>query len=400
MLGEVVLGDVVLGDELLGELVELELPLMLGEEPPAAPVAPEPDLLNCASHSARETWPSPFVSTDVKLGVEALLLELDEPPAALLPDADGDEEDGDEEDGLLDEDEDCATASVDSAKSTAVVVMLRVLGMEGSCFGWNCTRMVCKCHAAHYSGLDLAGGMPPQRRCYGAAAMRNLLLDALPKDVTDGLQPYVERQKLERGKVLHSPGDTIKHLYFPLNCLVSITVTVSEGKTAEAGAVGNREVVGVNAFMGGRETNQTEYIVQIEGEALKIEAQPLRDAFDSNKAVRDVFLKYTQAYIAQLSQNVACNRLHNVEQRFTRWLLEVYDRIDTMDLRLTQEFIGEMLGVQRPTVTDMATRLVEQGLISVQRGLIRISNLEGLERLSCECRAVVTEEYDRLLGRG
>jgi CRP-like cAMP-binding protein len=230
--------------------------------------------------------------------------------------------------------------------------------------------------------------------------MRNRLLDALPQDVTDGLQRYFERVTLARGKVLHRPGDTILHLYFPLNCLVSITVTMKEGKTAEAGAVGNREVVGVNAFMGGRETTQTEYIVQVEGDALKMEAQPLLDAFDSNKAVRDVFLKYTQAYIAQLSQNVGCNRLHNVEQRFARWLLEVYDRINSMDLRLTQEFIGEMLGVHRPTVTEIANKLEEQGLITVQRGLIRISNVERLERIACECYTVVLEEYDRLLGQG
>ena len=229
--------------------------------------------------------------------------------------------------------------------------------------------------------------------------MRNRLLDALPQDVTDGLQHYFERVTLPRGQVLHHPGDTILHLYFPLGCLVSITITMREGKTAEAGAVGNREVVGINAFMGGSETNQTEYVVQIEGDALKMEAQPLLDAFDSNKAVRDVFLKYTQAYVAQLSQNVGCNRLHNVEQRFARWLLEVYDRIDTTDLRLTQEFIGEMLGVHRPTVTEVATRLEAQGLITVQRGLIRISSVEGLERVACECYAVVKEEYDRLLGR-
>ncbi len=228
--------------------------------------------------------------------------------------------------------------------------------------------------------------------------MRNRLIEALPHDLTLGLQRNFERVSLERGKILHHPGDTIRHLYFPLNCLVSITVTMRGGKIAEAGAVGNRECVGVNAFMGGSETNQTEYVVQIEGDAMKIEAQPLLDAFDSNKAVRDVFLKYTQAYIAQLSQNVGCNRLHNVEQRFARWLLEVYDRIQTMDLRLTQEFIGEMLGVQRPTVTDIAKKLEGQGLITVQRGLIRISNLPGLERLACECYTVVKEEYDRLLG--
>jgi CRP-like cAMP-binding protein len=229
--------------------------------------------------------------------------------------------------------------------------------------------------------------------------MRNRLIQALPRDVTERLQRYFEQVSLPRGKVLHLPGDTIQHLYFPMTCLVSFVITMWVGKTAEAGAAGNGEVVGINAFMGGSETTQTEYIVQVEGEALRMEAQPLLDAFDSNKAVRDVLLKYTQAYIAQLSQNVGCNRLHNVEQRFARWLLEVYDRIVTTDLRLTQEFIGEMLGVHRPTVTDIARKFEEQGLITLQRGLIRISNVEGLEQIACECYSVVQAEYDRLLGQ-
>jgi Mn-dependent DtxR family transcriptional regulator len=102
--------------------------------------------------------------------------------------------------------------------------------------------------------------------------------------------------------------------------------------------------------------------------------------------------------IAQLSQNAACNRLHNINQRYARWLLEVRDRIQTDDLRLTQEFVGEMLGVRRATVTETAIRLEEQGLISVRRGLARIRDGEGLERVSCECYRVVKGEYDRLLG--
>jgi CRP-like cAMP-binding protein len=229
--------------------------------------------------------------------------------------------------------------------------------------------------------------------------VNNRLLDALPRDVMKNLESSFERVSLERAKVLHRPGDKIRHLYFPLDCLVSITVTTVEGKTAEAGAAGNREVVGVNAFMGGSETNQTEYIVQIEGDALKMAAEPLLEAFDTNKAVRDVFLKYTQAYIAQLSQNVACNRLHNIEQRFARWLLEVSDRIQTNDLRLTQEFIGEMLGVHRPAVSEIAGRLEKRGLITLERGLIRIADAKGVEKAACGCYEVVKEEYDRLLGK-
>jgi CRP-like cAMP-binding protein len=202
---------------------------------------------------------------------------------------------------------------------------------------------------------------------------------------------------LPRGQVLHHPGNVIEHLYFPLTCLVSITVTMQEGKTAETGVVGNREVVGINAFMGGSETTQTRYVVQVEGSAFRMEARPLLKAFDTNKAVRKVLLKYTQAMIAQVSQNAACNRLHNVDQRYARWLLEVRDRIESEDLRLTQEFVGEMLGVRRATVTETAAKLEEQGLISVRRGLARIRDSEGLERVACECYRVVKEEYDRLL---
>jgi CRP-like cAMP-binding protein len=228
--------------------------------------------------------------------------------------------------------------------------------------------------------------------------MRNKLLEALPRDVYQQLQDNFEHVSLPRGEVLHRAGERIRHLYFPLTCLVSITVTMRAGRTAEAGVVGSREVVGVNAFMGGSETTQTEYVVQIEGDALKMDAQPLLQAFDANKAVRDVLLKYTQAMIAQLSQNAACNRLHNIEQRCARWLLEVRDRIDSEDLRLTHEFMGEMLGVSRPTVTQTLATLESRQLITVSRGLTRIADALGLEGTACECYRVILDEFNRLLG--
>ena len=105
----------------------------------------------------------------------------------------------------------------------------------------------------------------------------NLLLKALPVDVFHRIEPELKRLSLPRAKVLHHPGETIRTLYFPLDCVISVTVTMTSGQTAEAGVVGNREVVGINAFMGGRETTQTEYVVQIPGEAMKISAAPLRE---------------------------------------------------------------------------------------------------------------------------
>jgi CRP-like cAMP-binding protein len=226
----------------------------------------------------------------------------------------------------------------------------------------------------------------------------NRLLAVLCSGVYEKLVPNMKRVSLERGKILHQPGDTIKDLYFPIDCLISITITMSDGITAETGVVGNREVVGVNAFMGGRETTQTEYIVQIAGSAIKVDAQPLLEEFDRNKHVRDVLLRYTQALIAQISQTTACNSLHALEQRLARWLLEAQDRVSSDDLKLTQEFIADMLGVRRAGVTQAAQKLQESGLIRYRRGHVQILEHRGLEAASCECFRTVKDEYDRLLG--
>lgn len=173
---------------------------------------------------------------------------------------------------------------------------------------------------------------------------------------------------------------------------------MGDGRTVEAGAIGRREVVGINAFMGGRETTQTEYIVQLPGDALKIAADPLKTEFNRNTEMRDLMLKYTQAMIAQISQNTACNRLHDMEQRCARWLLEVRDRIDSDTFPLTQEFIAEMLGVRRAGVTETALALKEKNVIEYSRGHIEIADVQGLMDLSCECYVVLKDEYDRLLG--
>jgi CRP-like cAMP-binding protein len=203
---------------------------------------------------------------------------------------------------------------------------------------------------------------------------------------------------LRHGVILHSPGEAIKDVYFPLDCLISITVTMAGGRTSEAGIVGSREMVGVNAFMGGRETNQTEYVCQHAGSAVRMIAKPLLAEFDRNKPVRDVMLRFAQAYIAQLSQNVACNRLHTLEHRLARWLLECRDRLGRDDLVLTHKFVGQMLGVRRPGVTEAAASLQKRGFIHGTHGKLQVLNAAGLERASCECFWVIRDEYDRLLG--
>jgi CRP-like cAMP-binding protein len=207
----------------------------------------------------------------------------------------------------------------------------------------------------------------------------------------------------------NSPIDSVyktRHRFLPLLMAGSIahhpkrkrSSLMGDGRTVEAGAIGRREVVGINAFMGGRETTQTEYIVQLPGDALKIAADPLKTEFNRNTEMRDLMLKYTQAMIAQISQNTACNRLHDMEQRCARWLLEVRDRIDSDTFPLTQEFIAEMLGVRRAGVTETALALKEKNVIEYSRGHIEIADVQGLMDLSCECYVVLKDEYDRLLG--
>jgi CRP-like cAMP-binding protein len=229
-------------------------------------------------------------------------------------------------------------------------------------------------------------------------APQNLLLTALPREVRERLTKRCQTVALKSGEILHRPWQKIENLHFPLDCLISVTVTMGEARTAEAGVVGSREMVGLNAFMGGRETNQTEYVCQSPGTAVRVAAEPFLDEFNTNKEVRDVMLRFTQAYIAQLSQNVACNRLHSIEQRLARWMLECRDRLKTDDLSMTHEFIAQMLGVRRAGITETAATLQQRNLLKSGRGSLQVIDAVGLEAASCECFRVILEEYDRLLG--
>lgn len=226
----------------------------------------------------------------------------------------------------------------------------------------------------------------------------NRLLDRLPEEVVKRLEPDFERVYLEHHQVVHRPGEEIKFLYFPLTCMISITVTMQGGRTVETGAVGSREVAGINAFMGGNATTQTEYNTQLPGDAIKISAQPIKEEFDRNSSLRSALLKYTQAMIAQISQNVGCNRIHEMHSRCARWLLEVRDRIRSDEFGLTQEFLAEMLGTNRVTVNSAMAELKVAGLIEYSRGHIVIDDIDELEKRSCECYFVLQQEYDRLLG--
>jgi CRP-like cAMP-binding protein len=226
----------------------------------------------------------------------------------------------------------------------------------------------------------------------------NQLLDRLPHDVLTRLLPDLRRVPLALHEVLHRPGDEIEHLYFPLTCMISITLMMAEGKTVETGAAGSREMVGINAFMGGHETTQTEYVTQLPGDALRISAAPLKEEFDRNTEFRSILLKYTQAVIAHISQNVGCNQTHEINKRCARWLLEVADRVRSDKFGLTHEFLAQMLGASRVSVSRAMAGLKDAGIIDYSRGNVEILDTEHLEQRSCACYFVLLDEYNRLLG--
>jgi CRP-like cAMP-binding protein len=227
---------------------------------------------------------------------------------------------------------------------------------------------------------------------------RNLLLDRLPRDVFERIKSDLKRVFLSHGQILHRAGEEIRYLHFPLTCMVSITVMTADGRTIETGAIGNRGVAGINAFMGGHETTQTEYICQVSGDNFTISAEPLKIEFNRNTELREVLLKYTQVHMAEISQNVACISLHTLEQRFARWLLEVRERTQTDRFTLTQEFMAQMLGVRRAGVTVAALAFKEMGAVEYARGDLVISDVQALRKVSCECYQTLKDEYDRLLG--
>ena len=229
-------------------------------------------------------------------------------------------------------------------------------------------------------------------------AKENHLLASLPPDVYEKLAPHLKYVSLKQGQRLHEPGEMIQEIYFPIDCLLSITITMSDGAIVETGIIGCREMLGINAFLGGRETTHTEYTVPIPGSAIKVDAQILRKEFNSNQELRNVLLRYAQAFIVQVSQTAACNRTHLLEHRLARWLLEANDRIKSDELRLTHEFIATLLGVRRAGVTQAAQNLQDRGLIRYSRGRIHILNQGGLEAFSCECFRTVKDECDRLQG--
>ena len=224
----------------------------------------------------------------------------------------------------------------------------------------------------------------------------NHILSALPDEERDRLFPHLSFVSMPLGDVLYESGETLKHIYFPTDSIVSLLYVMKDGASAEIAVVGNEGAIGVALFMGG-ETTPSRAIVQSAGSAFRLEGKRLKAEFNRHGQMLHVLLRYTQSLITQMAQTAVCNRHHSVNQQLCRWLLLSLDRLRSNELKMTQELIANMLGVRREGVTAAAGELQKAGVIRYRRGKITVLDRAKLEQLSCECYSVVKKESDRLL---
>jgi CRP-like cAMP-binding protein len=224
----------------------------------------------------------------------------------------------------------------------------------------------------------------------------NQLLASLPKEELAIWDADFERVELRLGQVLFESGASVTHVYFPTTAIVSLLYVMEDGAAAEIAVVGYEGIVGISLFMGGGST-PSRAVVQSAGLAIRLRAAAFQAEFARNGPVLHLMLRYTQALITQMAQTAVCNRHQSLDQQLCRWLLLSLDRLRGDELVMTQELIANMLGVRREGVTEAALKLQKAGLIKYTRGHITVLDRKGLEKRTCECYAVVKNEYDRLL---
>jgi CRP-like cAMP-binding protein len=224
----------------------------------------------------------------------------------------------------------------------------------------------------------------------------NRLLATLPKKEYERLLPGLKRVPLNFGEVLYEPGDTIKHIYFPNDSIVSLLSALSERSTLEVGMVGNEGMAGLPIFMGVN-VSQTRALVQGAGSAMRMTSANARVEANRLGSLHRLLHRYSHSLLTQVSQSAACNRFHPVEARLARWLLMTADRLNAEGFRLTQEFMSSMLGVRREGVNKAAGALQADKLIRYSRGVIAILDRRGLEAKACACYALIKADADEYL---
>jgi CRP-like cAMP-binding protein len=228
------------------------------------------------------------------------------------------------------------------------------------------------------------------------SGLQNRLLEALPAVDYGLIAPHLASLDLERGRLLYDPGDRIDTIYFPVDGVISLMTLMENGAAIESATIGSEGALGLMAAVAPRQS-LSRAIVQTPTKAMRIGATQLHEAWEKSPRIRDLVDRHNEALFGHAIQSVACNALHSVEARFCRWLLTCHDRISTDTVALTQEFLADMLGVQRTTVTAVARSLQDKGAIRYRRGVVDIIDRSVLEHLACECYGVIRRTYERLL---
>jgi CRP-like cAMP-binding protein len=224
----------------------------------------------------------------------------------------------------------------------------------------------------------------------------NRLLAALPSNVYSALTPHLKLVELKFGDVVAEAGSAIRQVYFPYSGVISLVVELKVGAMIETAMVGHDGVLNAAPALDGK-VSLNKGIVQVAGSAGTIEANRLRRLANEFEPLRALLIRHEQVLFAQSQQSAACNAGHTVEARMCRWLLHMRDLAGSNELMLTQEFLAQMLGVQRPSVSIVASTLQKAGLIKYSRGHIRVLDVEGLKKEACECYDTVKAHYQRLL---
>ena len=226
---------------------------------------------------------------------------------------------------------------------------------------------------------------------------KNLILARLPSADLQRLTARMRPVSLDFKQILYKSQAPIEFVYFPLSGAASALTIMQDGSAIEVATIGNEGVVGLSVLFAGKDS-PNEMIVQVAGDALRMDADVLEQEAEKDCPFRRLLLRYNMVFLMQISQSVACNGLHPIQQRCCRWLLITLDRMESNVVPLTHEFLAIMLGVRRASVTDVLHPLHQLGLVSNSRGAITILDREGLEKLSCECYRKLRDEFDQLLG--
>jgi CRP-like cAMP-binding protein len=221
------------------------------------------------------------------------------------------------------------------------------------------------------------------------------ILAALPVAERQRLLEAASDVTLDVRTVLFEPGGPIEAIHFPTGGVISLVTPLNDGSIVEVATIGNEGIVGVPLVPLG--SLAVRAITQVAGHGVRVDAAVFLEWFERSRAFQALVDRYTQALFGQIAQAAACNRLHSSEERLSRWLLMSHDRVESDHFMITQEFLGQMLGARRSTVSVSAGILQRAGLISYKRGHVTIADRAGLEAVSCECYAVIKAELDRVV---